>query len=65
MGLLNTLSRSIETAVKLPFAVTWDVISLGNLGEGCSTSKVLREHEYQKQVDDLVELVKVVKDLKK
>jgi hypothetical protein len=35
------LKRVTETAVKLPFAMTWDFVSLGNMGEGTSTGKVL------------------------
>lgn len=47
--------------MKLPFAVAWDCISLGNLGEGASTSKVLREHRRRKDVDDVLELVEKIK----
>lgn len=57
MSLFKLISRCTETAVKLPFAMAWDVISLGNMGDGDSTSKVLREHKAKKQDDDLEEAV--------
>lgn len=57
MSLLRLLTRSAHTAVKLPFAMAWDVISLGNMGDGASTSKVLREHEQRKHLDDATEIV--------
>jgi hypothetical protein len=61
MSLLKTLSRSVNTAVKLPFAMTWDLMSLGNMGEGASTTKVLREHQARKHLDDVVEIVEKLK----
>jgi hypothetical protein len=64
MGLFKTIARSANAAVKLPFAMAWDVISLGNMGEGTSTSKVLREHEDRKQVDDLIEAVEALRKLR-
>ena len=57
MSLLRTIRRTANTAVKLPFAMAWDVISLGNMGDGASTSKVLREHEQRKQMDDVCEVL--------
>jgi len=39
--MFRLLRRTAETAVKLPFAVAWDFISLGNMGDGSSTGKVL------------------------
>jgi hypothetical protein len=62
--LLKTLARSANTAVKLPFAMAWDCISLGNMGDGASTSKVLREHQQQKQVDDFVDAIKALREMK-
>lgn len=59
--MLDLLKRSAETAVKLPFAVAWDFISLGNMGEGTSTGKVLAEHQQQKKIDELKEAVKHIK----
>lgn len=56
----SLLKRTAVTAMKLPFAVAWDCISLGNMGEGASTSKVLREHEKQKQVDEVLEMVRKI-----
>jgi hypothetical protein len=53
--MIALLKRSLVTAVKLPFAMTWDVLSLGNMGEGSSTGKVLREHKAQKEADALIE----------
>ena len=63
MSLFRTIRRSANTAVKLPFAMAWDVISLGNMGDGASTSKVLREHKGRKQVDDLIEVVELLHEL--
>lgn len=57
----SLLKRTAVTAMKLPFAVAWDCISLGNMGEGASTSKVLREHEKRKQVDEVLEMVRQIK----
>ena len=65
MKLLSTFARCAETAVKLPIAAMWDVVSLGNMGDGASTTKVLREHQQQKQVDELVETLETLKDLLK
>lgn len=57
MSILRTISRSVNTGLKLPFAMAWDVISLGNMGDGASTTKVLREHEARKQLDDATEIL--------
>jgi hypothetical protein len=57
MSFFRTIRRSVNTAAKLPFAMAWDVISLGNMGDGASTSKVLREHEYRKELDDATEIL--------
>lgn len=61
--MLKLLKRSTETALKLPFAMAWDVISLGNMGDGASTSRVLREHQTKKQMDDLIDVLEKVKRL--
>lgn len=63
MSLFRTIRRSANTAVKLPFAMAWDVISLGNMGDGASTAKVLREHEGRKQIDDLIEVIERLHEL--
>lgn len=55
--ILSLIKRFAETALKLPLAVAWDCISLGNMGEGASTSKVLRDHRRAKQIDEAVELL--------
>lgn len=60
--MMGFLGRNLKTAIKLPFAMTWDCISLGNLGEGTSTGKVIREHEAEKQLDDVLDVVKKLKD---
>lgn len=65
MSLFRTLKRCTETAIKLPVAATWDLISLGNMGDGASTTKVLREHQHRKQVDDLLDIVDVIKEIQK
>lgn len=57
MSLFRTIKRSVNTAARLPFAMAWDVLSLGNMGDGASTTKILREHEQRKQVDDCLELL--------
>ena len=61
--MFRLLKRTTETALKLPFAMAWDVISLGNMGDGASTSKVLREHEAKKQLDDLTEIIERVREI--
>jgi hypothetical protein len=61
--MFKLLKRTTETAVKLPFAMAWDLISLGNMGDGASTSKVLREHEAKKQLDDLTEIIERVREI--
>jgi len=61
--MLRLLKRTAETAVKLPFAAAWDFISLGNMGEGTSTGKVLREHEAKKQLDDIAEIIDRVREI--
>ena len=65
MSIFRTIRRSANTAVKLPFALAWDVISLGNMGDGASTSKVLREHEARKQVDDYIEVAERLSELRR
>lgn len=52
MRLLKLLERSSITAIKLPVAMAWDVISLGNMGEGSSTGKVIDEHKKMKREDE-------------
>ena len=60
--MLKLLKRSAKTVVKLPLAMAWDVISLGNMGDGDSTSKVLHEHRVRKQYDETID---VLNDLSK
>ena len=60
--MFSLLKRCAETVIKLPVAAAWDLAILGNMGEGSSTAKVLREHEAKKQLDDLVEIVKRIKE---
>jgi hypothetical protein len=60
--MIKMLKRCAETAVKLPFSVAWDCISLGNMGEGSSTGKVLEEHEARKKLDDILEIIEKVKE---
>jgi hypothetical protein len=52
------IKRSAATALKLPLAVAWDCISLGNMGEGSATTKILREHQQYKQLDEALELIR-------
>ena len=40
--MFRLLKRTAETTMKLPFAVVWDIASLGNMGEGSSTVKVIQ-----------------------
>lgn len=65
MSLLRLLARSAVTAVRLPVAAAWDVVSLGNMGDGTSTAKVLREHEARKQLDDLTEALERAAEIRK
>ena len=59
------VKRSVATALKLPFAVAWDCISLGNMGGVASTSRVLREHKKQKQIDKEIEMFGVIRKFEK
>ena len=63
--MLRLLKRSAETAIKLPFAMAWDVISLGNMGDGASTTDVLEEHKAKKRMDDTIEIAKALRGLSK
>ena len=65
MSIFKTIKRSVNTAARLPFAMAWDVVSLGNMGDGASTTKILREHEQRKQVDDLLEVLEAVSEARK
>jgi len=65
MSIFRTIKRSVNTAARLPFAMAWDVVSLGNMGDGASTTKILREHEQRKQVDDLLEVLEAVSEARK
>ena len=62
--MIRFIARNITTAVKLPFAMVWDVISLGNMGEGASTGKVVDEHRRQaradRALDDIEEIRKAL-----
>ncbi len=49
------LRRCLITATRLPVAAAWDAISLGNLGEGLSTTRVLYEHRRMVKLDALVD----------
>jgi hypothetical protein len=64
MSLLRLARRSAITAVRLPFAAAWDVISLGNMGEGASTARVLREHQDRKTLDDWSEAVERLAEIR-
>jgi len=63
--MFRLLKRCAETAIKLPFAAAWDVISLGNMGEGSSIGKVVAEHKAKKQVDDFAEFIAEIKRIQK
>jgi hypothetical protein len=63
--MFRLLKRTAETAVKLPFAMAWDFISLGNMGDGTSTGKVLREHEAKKHLDDLTEIIERIREIER
>lgn len=63
--MFKLLKRVTETAIKLPFSIAWDAISLGNMGDGSSTAKVLREHNSKKQVDDIVDLIESIRNIDK
>ena len=52
MRILKLLERSVITAIKLPIAISWDVVSLGNMGEKSSTEKVLEDHRKMKREDE-------------
>jgi hypothetical protein len=58
MTTTDLLKRSVATAIKLPAAIAWDCLSLGNMGEGASTSKVLREHQQRKELDEVLDLAR-------
>ena len=45
--------------------MAWDFVSLGNMGDGTSTGKVLREHEQKKQLDDLAEILDKAREMLK
>ena len=60
---MSFISRNLKTAIKLPFAIAWDCISLGNLGEGTSTMNVIDEHRKEKQTDEVFELLHKIKDV--
>lgn len=62
--MLDIIKRTARTAVRLPFAAAWDIISLGNMGEGASTTKVLREHKEAKEVDDFLRAVNAAREVK-
>ena len=59
--MIKLIKRSVETAIKLPFSLAWDAISLGNMGEGSSTGKVLKEHQVRKEIDDLKEILEILR----
>jgi hypothetical protein len=61
----NLIKRSLTTALKLPFSIAWDCISLGNMGEGSSTSRVLAEHQAQKSLDNVKEITNQLKTIAK
>ena len=52
MRILKLIERSAITAIKLPIALSWDIISLGNMGDRSSIQKVIREHERMKREDE-------------
>jgi len=43
--------------------MTWDLVSLGNMGEGTSTEKVLEEHKAKKQLDDISEIIDRIREI--
>jgi hypothetical protein len=61
----NLIKRSLTTAVKPPFSIAWDCISLGNMGEGSSTSRVLAEHQVQKSLGNVKEITNQLKTIAK
>ena len=52
MRILKLIERSAITAIKLPIALSWDIISLGNMGDRSSIQEVIREHERMKREDE-------------
>lgn len=64
MSLFKLISRTVETAVKLPVAAAWDVVSLGNMGDGSSTAKVLRKHEERVYLDEMREALELARKMR-
>lgn len=64
MSLFKLISRTVETAVKLPVAAAWDVVSLGNMGDGSSTVKVLRKHEERVFLDEMLEAIELSRKMR-
>lgn len=61
--MIRLITRCTKTALKLPVAIAWDCLSLGNMGEGTSTGKILREHNRQKRIDDIIQLAQDLRKL--
>ena len=53
----------LETAIKLPIAAAWDVISLGNMGEGSSTADVLQDYKDEETLKKAAKIAQIIKDL--
>lgn len=50
--MIRLLKRYSITALKLPFAIVWDIFTLCNFGTWSSTDKVLKNHAIEKQLDE-------------
>ncbi len=59
------LSRTLKTAVRLPFAIAWDVVTLGNLGGDTATGQIVEEHREAKEVDDFQDLLNEIREAKR
>ncbi len=59
------LKRNITSVIKLPFAMGWDIISLGNMGETSSTEKVIKAHKSRAQADEILDMFEELAKLKR
>jgi hypothetical protein len=57
------LRRCATTALKVPIALAWDAVTLGNYGDGSSTARVVRDHQRQRQADETLDLMEDLCDL--
>lgn len=59
------LVRGLSALIQTPFAVVMDIATLGNFGEGTTTTKVWQEAKDLSDLDEALDVLERIKEIVK